>query len=54
MFKKSGRKIGDIAPGQSAYTEAFDLDARYIIHTVGMIAVFVAAIAGVSVYKNMH
>ncbi len=28
-------KIGDIAPGQAAVTEAFALDATYIIHTVG-------------------
>ena len=28
-------KIGDIAPGQAAYTDAFALDANYIIHTVG-------------------
>lgn len=29
------KKIGAIAPGQAAYTDAFNLDARYIIHTVG-------------------
>jgi len=29
------RKIGDIAVGSAAVTPAFDLDARYIIHTVG-------------------
>lgn len=29
------RKIGNIEPGQSAYTDAFQLDARYIIHTMG-------------------
>jgi O-acetyl-ADP-ribose deacetylase (regulator of RNase III) len=29
------KKIGDIAPGHAAYTEAFALDADYIIHTVG-------------------
>ena len=28
-------KIGDIAPGEAASTEAFDLPAKYIIHTVG-------------------
>ena len=28
-------KIGAMAPGQTAYTPAFGLDARYIIHTVG-------------------
>lgn len=27
--------IGDIAPGQAFMTEAFNLDAKYIIHTVG-------------------
>ncbi|MBQ9010804.1 MAG: macro domain-containing protein [Clostridia bacterium] len=29
------RRIGDIAPGQAAYTDAFALQAKYIIHTVG-------------------
>lgn len=29
------RKIGDIAPGKAVSTLAFDLDAKYIIHTVG-------------------
>lgn len=29
------KKIGDIAPGNAVQTDAFDLDARYIIHTVG-------------------
>jgi len=29
------RKIGDIAPGQAAATPAFNLSAKYIIHTVG-------------------
>ena len=29
------KKIGDIAPGPAAWTDAFSLDARYIIHTVG-------------------
>ncbi|MCR5595573.1 MAG: macro domain-containing protein [Lachnospiraceae bacterium] len=28
------KKIGDMEPGQAAYTPAFKLDARYIIHTV--------------------
>ena len=28
-------KIGDMAPGEAAYTPAFDLDAKYIIHTIG-------------------
>ena len=29
------RKIGEIAPGQAASTNAFNLGAKYIIHTVG-------------------
>lgn len=29
------KKIGDIQPGQAAETPAFQLDAKYIIHTVG-------------------
>ena len=29
------RKIGKIHPGEAAATEAFALNARYIIHTVG-------------------
>ena len=29
------RKIGRIEPGECAYTDAFGLDAKYIIHTVG-------------------
>lgn len=29
------KQIGDIAPGQAFHTEAFRLDAKYIIHTVG-------------------
>ena len=29
------RKIGEIAPGQAVSTDAFKLDAKYIIHTVG-------------------
>ena len=29
------RKIGSIAPGQAAVTPAFNLDAKYVIHTVG-------------------
>ena len=28
-------KIGNIAPGQAVHTDAFGLDAKYIIHTVG-------------------
>ncbi len=29
------RKISDFAPGQAVSTDAFHLDAKYIIHTVG-------------------
>ncbi len=29
------KEIGEIAPGQAASTDAFRLDAKYIIHTVG-------------------
>ncbi|MBP5604529.1 MAG: macro domain-containing protein [Ruminiclostridium sp.] len=29
------RKIGNITVGDAAYTPAFDLDAKYVIHTVG-------------------
>lgn len=29
------KKIGKIEPGSAAYTDAFNLDAKYIIHTVG-------------------
>ena len=29
------KKIGDIAPSQAVYTDAFNLDANYIIPTVG-------------------
>ena len=29
------KNIGPLAPGQAAYTEAFGLNANYIIHTVG-------------------
>ena len=29
------KEIGDIAPGQAVSTDAFDLPAKYIIHTVG-------------------
>lgn len=29
------KKIGVIAPGRAVYTDAFNLDAKYIIHTVG-------------------
>lgn len=29
------KKLGDIAPGAAAYTRAFRLNAKYIIHTVG-------------------
>ena len=31
------RKIGPIEPGQAAVTPAFDLNAKYIFHTVGQI-----------------
>ena len=29
------KKLGSIAPGAAAYTRAFRLNAKYIIHTVG-------------------
>lgn len=29
------KKIGDIAPGQAVSTDAFHLDAKYVIHSVG-------------------
>lgn len=29
------KKIGDIAPGQAVNTDAFELEARYVVHTVG-------------------
>ena len=32
---KERAKIGDMAPGTAAITPAFNLDAKYIIHTVG-------------------
>ena len=32
---KERQRIGDIAPGEAAVTPAFDLPARFIIHTVG-------------------
>ena len=32
---KAREQIGEIAPGQAVYTDAFNLNARYIIHTVG-------------------
>jgi O-acetyl-ADP-ribose deacetylase (regulator of RNase III) len=32
---KARKQIGEIAPGHAACTDAFDLNARYIIHTVG-------------------
>ena len=32
---KAREEIGVISPGKAAYTEAFKLNARYIIHTVG-------------------
>ena len=31
------QKIGSIAPGQAVITPAFDLPAKYIVHTVGPI-----------------
>lgn len=35
LLLKERQKIGDIAPGQVAHTNAFHLDAKYVIHTVG-------------------
>ena len=35
MLLTECQKIGDIAPSQAVYTDAFNLDANYIIHTVG-------------------
>ena len=35
LLLKERQEIGEIAPGQVAYTDAFHLDAKYIIHTVG-------------------
>lgn len=42
IHRKAGPKLlkargalGDLAPGQAVITEAFGLDARYVIHTVG-------------------
>ena len=32
---KARKQIGEIAPGQAVFTDAFNLNARYIIHTVG-------------------
>ena len=29
------KEIGEMIPGQAAYTPAFDLNAKYIIHTIG-------------------
>ena len=29
------REIGEMSPGEAAWTPAFDLHAKYIIHTVG-------------------
>ena len=34
---KDRKKIGAIAPGESAWTYAYDLPAKYILHTVGPI-----------------
>lgn len=35
LLLKERKKIGDIAPGQAVHTNAFQLEAKYIIHTVG-------------------
>lgn len=35
LLLKERQAIGNIAPGQAAHTDAFHLEARYIIHTVG-------------------
>ena len=35
LLLKERQAIGDIAPGQAAHTNAFHLEAKYIIHTVG-------------------
>lgn len=35
MLLKARKKVGDIARGDAAITPAFDLDAKYVIHTVG-------------------
>lgn len=32
---KERQKIGEIAPGQAFHTDAFNLNAKYVIHTVG-------------------
>lgn len=32
---KERQKIGEIAPGQASHTDAFNLNAMYVIHTVG-------------------
>lgn len=32
---KARKQIGEIAPGQAVFTDAFNLNAKYIIHTVG-------------------
>lgn len=32
---KARREIGEMSPGEAAWTPAFDLHAKYIIHTVG-------------------
>ena len=35
LLLEARQKIGNIAPGQAEYTDAFQLNAKYIIHTVG-------------------
>ena len=35
LLSAERKKIGRIAPGDAAYTDAFGLNAKYIIHTVG-------------------
>ena len=35
LLLKERQEIGEIAPGQVAYTDAFHLDAKYIIHASG-------------------
>ena len=36
-LREETEKIGDLAPGQSVLTKAFNLPASHIIHTVGPI-----------------
>lgn len=35
LLLKERQKMGDIAPGQVAHPDAFHVDAKYVIHTVG-------------------